>query len=161
MLAQLQERADVDTAEVDRRGELLRIRLRAGGAVRAITDDLERMGFLAAEAPVDTSGVRWYGPAAVGELSREEAGVIAARVVPTFGAANGLDREQIGATSALVAETLYACFIGRRDVRASPGGLALSCRRAVEQATRQQLGDGRAAALGRAIESDLAGTSPG
>lgn len=159
MLAQLQERADVETAEVDRRGELLRIRLSAGGSVTRIKDELERMGFIAEEAPGDT-GIRWYGPTAVGELSREEARVIAARVVPTFGAANALDHEQISAASALVADALYACFVGQLDGRASPGGLARSCGRAVAHATRQHLGGGRAAALGRAIESDLAGTSP-
>lgn len=124
-----------------------------------IAPELERMGFPAAEATVDTSGLRWYGPAEVGELSREEAGVIAARVVPAYGAANGLDRQQVGAASALVIEALYGCFTGRHDALASLGGMAVSCGHAAEQATRRQLGDDRAAALGRAIESDLAGLS--
>jgi hypothetical protein len=160
VLAQLEARSDVDAAEVDRRGELLRVRLRDGALVTAIREDLERLGFLAEDAPADTDGVRWHGRSAVGELSREEARVIAARVVPLFGAANDLDRTEIDVVSAVVVDALHACFIGRLDIGAAPGGLAPSCGRAVEAATRRQLGVERAAALGHAIEADLAGTSP-
>jgi len=82
----------------------LRVRLREGGTVTAITDQLEQMGFLAEEAVIDAGALRWYGPSAVGELSREESRVIAARVVPVFGAAHALSPSDVEAASALVAD---------------------------------------------------------
>jgi len=159
VLARLQERADVDAAEVDRRGELLRVRLREGGTVTAITDQLEQMGFLAEEAVIDAGPLRWYGPSAVGELSREESRVVAARVVPVFGAAHALSPSDVEAASALVADALYACFVRRYLTDASASGLAGPCGAAVEQATRERLGAEAGAALGRAIEADLSGAS--
>jgi hypothetical protein len=158
VLAQLEHRADVERAEVDRRGELLRIRLRAGGAVFAIRDELERMGF-AAEVPADTSAAdaRWYGISDVGELSRDEGQVIASRVVPPFAAAHGLAADAIATLSERVAAALYACFVGHRDTSLPPGGLAVPCGRAVEDAAAPLIGRERAAALGRAIEADLSG----
>ncbi len=159
MLAQLQERADVDTAEVDRHGELLRVRLRDGGLVTAIKDQLEQMGFLAEEIFIGAGPIRWYGPSAVAELSREEAGVIAARVVPIFGAAHALSTADIDAASALVVDALHACFVGRLRIDATARGLAGPCGVAAKQATRGYLGADRAAALGRAIEADLSGAS--
>jgi len=156
----MEERSDVDAVAVDRHGELLRVTHRADRDVAAILDALERMGFAAEEAsPADVAAARWYGSSEVGELSREEAAVIAARVVPAFAAANALDPEQVDAASRLVADALYACFIGRKHVLASPASLAASCGGAVELATRLQLGADRAAMLGRAIEADLAGAS--
>lgn len=157
MLAQLQRHPDVETAEVDRHGELLRVRLREDSALIEIRAELERMGFGADEAPAAVRD-RWYGPAAVGELSREEAGVIATRVVPAFGAANAIARERVDAAVVLVADALYACFTGGPDL-SSARGLASSCARAVERATRPHLGAERSAALARAVEADLAGGS--
>ena len=158
MLAQLEHRADVERAEVDRRGELLRIRLRAGGVASAIRDDLERMGF-ATEDPSDPSAVvaRWYGLSDVDELSRDEGRVIASRVVPPFAAGHGLAHDEIATLSDGVAAALYACFVDHRDAALPPGGLALPCARAVEDATAPLIGPERAAALGQAIEADLSG----
>jgi hypothetical protein len=158
VLAHLEERSDVESAEVDRRGEQLRVTLRVGGDAAAIREQLELMGF-AAEAALDAAAatVRWYGPATIGELSREESTVIASRVVPAFGAANGLGQTEIDAISTRVATALYECFVGHRDAAFEPGGLASPCGRAVEGATRLLLGAERAAALGRAVEADLAG----
>ncbi|MDP9319679.1 MAG: hypothetical protein M3P16_01120 [Chloroflexota bacterium] len=162
MLAHLEERSDVESAEVDRRGELLRITLRVGGDAAAIREQLELMGFAAEEAS-DAAGatVRWYGPASVGELSLEESTVIVSRVVPSFGAANGLGQAEIDAISTRVATAVYECFVGHRDAGLGPGGLASPCGRAVEGATRLLLGAERAAALGRAVEADLAGVASG
>ena len=78
MLAQLEQRADVAAAEVDRRGELLRINLRPPGTLDDIREALERMGFAAEETRDDVGG-RWYGVSDVRELSREEGRVIAYR----------------------------------------------------------------------------------
>ena len=118
------------------------------------------MGFAAEEVPDSaTAAVRWYGPSSVSELSREESAVIASRVVLQFGAANGLGQTDIDPLSTRVAAALYECFVGNRDAGLAPGGLAAPCGRAVEAATRAQLGADRAALLGRAIEADLAGVA--
>jgi hypothetical protein len=155
VLAQLEERHDVESATVDRRGELLRIRTRAGGDVSGIHDELERMGFAAEAAANVDPNLRWYGRSSVGELSREEGQVIAARVVPAFGAAKGLPPALIDAVGASVETALYECFIGHQDAALVPGGLAASCRYAVSAATSALLGPDSAAALGLAIESDM------
>ena len=158
MLAQLEERSDVESAEIDRRGELLRIRTRADGTSAVIRVQLELMGFAAEEAPdAGAATIRWYGPASVGELSREESVVIASRVVPPFGTARGMAQAEIDTLSARVATALYECFAGHRDAALRPGGLASPCGRAVEGATYPLLGAERAAELGRAVEADLAG----
>lgn len=118
------------------------------------------MGFAAEEAAAVTDGVRWYGPAAVGQLSPEEGAVIASRVAPRFVTANGLRAERSAALSTLVATALYECFIGHIDTARTPGGLAPSCRCAVEVAARPLLGSDLAIALARAVESDLSGAAP-
>lgn len=156
MLAQLERRPDVETAEVDRRGEHVRIRTRGGGDLGAVRDELARLGFAAEEA-TDVEVVRWYGSSSVGELSREEGTVIAGRVVPAFGVANGLRPEQIDALTTRVAAALYECFIGHQDAALARGGLASPCARAVEAASAPIIGAGPASALGRAIEADLTG----
>ena len=158
MLAQLEQRADVERAEVDRRGELLRIRLRADGVVSTLRGELERMGFAAEESSeASAADARWYGLADVGELSRDEGRVIALRVVPSFAVDRGLARNEITTLSDQVAAALYACFVGHRDTSQPPGGLAVPCGRAVEDATAPLIGPDHAAALGRAIEADLSG----
>ena len=160
MLAQLEQQADVEAAEGDRRGELLRIRTRAPGTVALIREQLELMGFAAEEAPdADAAAVGWYGGSSIGDLSREEGSVVAGRVVPAFGAANGLGQAEIDRLSTRVAAALYACFVGNRDAGLAAGGLAVPCGRAVDAATRAQLGPDRAALLGRAIAADLAGAA--
>lgn len=158
MLAQLERRSDIEAAEVDRRGELVRIRTRGVADVMAIRDDLERIGFAAEETAHAVGVARWYGRSSVGELSREEGTVIAVRVVPAFDAENHLRPEQVGALTTCVAAALYECFIGHQDAALPMGGLASSCGRAVAVATTALLGPDRAAELARAIEADLTGT---
>lgn len=166
MLAQLRQRADVDAAAVDRKGELLRIRLRAGGSVEAVREALEMMGFGAETAiGIDKDTVRWFGPSEVSELSHEEADVIASRVVPAFAATGAMSAEEIGLATARAAAALYGCFVDRaHGAAAAPAGpavagLASSCARAVADATRSLLGASRAKALGQAIEADMTGAS--
>jgi hypothetical protein len=162
VLAHVEERSDVESAEVDRRGELLRVTLRLGGDAATIREQLEPMGFAAEEAlDAAAATVGWYGPASVGELSREESTVIASRVVPSFGAANRLGQAEIDAISARVATALHECFVGHRDDALGPGGLASSCGRAVEGATTSLLGAPLATALRQAIELDLSGAESG
>ncbi len=55
-----------------------------------------------------------------------------------------------------MAAALYECFIGSPDPALVPGGLASSCGRAVTAATSPFLGLGRATALARAVEADIA-----
>ena len=160
MLAQLERHPDVETAEVDRRGRLLRVRMRAGGDPAMIRAELEGMGFAADEAP-NAVVARWYGRSSVGELSREEGEVIASRVVPASGAAAGLPSEQIAALSKVVADALYDCFVGHTGAALVPGELAAPCGRAAMAAAIPLIGLDRATALGRAIEADLGAPSGG
>lgn len=157
MLAQLERRPDVETAEVDRRGEHLRIRTRGPANADSIRDELERLGFAGEETGRADPTARWYGRSSVGELSREEGAVIAARVVPAFALANGLRSDEIDALVASVASALFECFVARRHAPPDPGGLVRACAEAVEGATRRRLGRGRALALARAVESDMGG----
>jgi hypothetical protein len=148
----------IDDVGVDRRGELLRIRVGSADDVRAVVDRLFEMGFAAQPvAEGETIEQRWYGPDDVSELSREEAYVIAHRVVPAFtkeGPSVGTDVEGL---VKLVATALHECFVSNSLSAADThGALNSACARAVKAATRRRLGADRATALGRAIETDLA-----
>jgi hypothetical protein len=103
---------------------------------------------------------RWYGLGSVSELSREEADVIAQRVVPAFVQQHGIGVGETQAVKEIVAAALHACFINHTlETAAPPGALNDACGRAVGKATSVRLGPDRAAALGRAIEGDLASRS--
>ena len=157
MLARLQSEPGVGSVEVDRRGELLRIRVGSAGDVRAVVDRLYEMGFAAQPVALgETIEQRWYGPNDVGELSREEAYVIARRVVPAFtqGPTAGAD---VDGLVNLVATALYEYFVTNSlHATETHGALNSACGWAVEAATRGRLGADRAMALGQAIETDLA-----
>jgi hypothetical protein len=154
VLARLEE-GGVEAAEVDRRGELLRVRLLSGSQVSEVVDALQRLGFAGEVLANEPPEVAWYGRDSIGELSREEGHVIARRVVPPFAKSYAVDVSEHDALTEAVAEALHRCFV-RNTLDANPaGGLHDSCTRAVEDATRERLGARRAAALGRAIEADL------
>jgi hypothetical protein len=157
VLARLEEEDVIDAAEVDRRGELIRLALRSTEEVPQVEKLLRRLGF-ASEVAVETAvgDRRWYPREAVGELSREEGEVIAQRVVPDFARLNGLATEDGAEIRRLVAAALHKCFVTNvLDATAPASSLHGPCGRAVEQTTRQRIGPARAAALGRAIEADL------
>jgi hypothetical protein len=158
VLARLQEEEAVETAEVDRRGELLRLRLRPSFDDTGVVDLLLNLGFAAEVVDHDVVGTRhWYGLASVGELSREEGKVIAGRVVPPFAEQTGLAVGEVAALKDLVATALHACFIATTlDAAAPHGALNSVCGHAVETAALERLGPHRAAALGKAIQADLA-----
>jgi hypothetical protein len=162
VLARLQEESAVEAAEVDRRGELLRLRLESSsdiGGVVALLLDLGFAGEVVSDAQVSDAPL-WYGLESVGELSREEGKVIAERVVPAFARLNGIESGNVEALKNSVATALHACFVRHTLGPAAPhGALNDACDRAVEKATTARLGPDRAAALGRAIESDLASRS--
>jgi hypothetical protein len=160
VLARLQEERAVESAEVDRRGELLRLRLTSSD-VTQVTDLLQQLGFLGEVVPDRAvAAMRWYGLATVSELSREESEVIAQRVVPVFAQQSGIGADEVEAVKELVSAALHACFVSHTlEATAPHGTLNDACGRAVEEATSVRLGPNSAAALGRAIEDDLASRS--
>lgn len=158
MLARLEEDQAVESAEVDRRGELLRVRLRSSFNVSGVVDLLMNVGFAADVVEhTDVGSALWYGLGTVGELSREEAKVIAQRVVPLFAQKNGVVVGDVEALVDLVASALHTWIISNTlDAAAPYGVLNSACGRAVEDAALPRLGPDRAAALGNAIAADLA-----
>ena len=126
-----------------------------------VTDVLKQLGFLGEVVPDGAvAAMRWYGLETVGELSREESEVIAQRVVPTFAQQSGFGVDGVPAVIELVSAALHACFVSHTlEATAPQGMLNDACGRAVEEATSARLGPNRAAALGRAIEDDLASRS--
>ena len=118
---------------------------------------LQELGFFGEIMRNQTSGGRWYGRDAVGELSAEEAGVIARRVVPKFAQEHRLmDIESI--VISVVTAALHQCFVTSVLELGTPAhALDDSCGRAVRAATQAQLGDELASLLGRDIEADFAG----
>jgi hypothetical protein len=157
VLARLEEEPGVIQAEVDRHGTLLRVHLVDASATAPVIARLQELGFFGQIMRNETSGGRWYGRDAVGELSAEEAGVIARRVVPKFTREHRLiDIESI--VISLVTAALHQCFVTSvLDLGTPAHALDDSCGRAVRAATQAQLGDELASLLGRDIEADLAG----
>jgi len=161
VLARLEQIVGVESAEIDRRGELLRLRLAHPETLVVVTRTLEELGFSSdplGEAHVSAAAVaRWYGRGAVGELSREEAGVIARRVVGPFVASRALSATQGARVGDTVARALYECFVAHTlTASAVPDSLREVCARAVEMAVRPELGIEGAAELARLLREDLA-----
>lgn len=161
MLARLEAEPGVDTAEVDRRGELLHVRVGSAADVTHVVDLLQELGF-AAELMPDAEIVAqdWYGRDRVGELSQEEAHVIARRVVPPLADQWRLAAHDVEDLSVIVATALHAWFLSRDPATSgSAEASRRACGRAVEDAARGRIGNERAALLGSAIEADLASRS--
>lgn len=158
MLTRLVSLDGVVMAEVDHRGELLRLSLeetadlslaravlRELGYGSELVDDVARLG--------DT---RWYGPSTVRELSREEARVIAARITPPFASARGLLPAQVGRVQDAVAQALFTCFTQHTlGPGAVPGTLRGACSSAVEEAIRDLVGPEAARHYVAAMWADL------
>lgn len=114
MLARLETIDGVEGAEVDHRGKLLRLRLHRDEVLGAVRTALGELGYRADDIPDDGTeivGVRWYGATQIGDLSREEAEVIARRVTPAIAREHGLDTAAGKGLERTVAEALYGCFI--------------------------------------------------
>jgi hypothetical protein len=145
-------------AEVDRHGTLLRLHLLDASAMDPLIARLHELGFIGEVVPNETSARRWYGRNAVGELSAEEAGVIAGRVVPKFAREHGLTGDVEVALIGVATTALHQCFITNvLGVGTPTHALDDSCGRAVYAATQARLGDELATLLGSDIEADLAG----
>jgi len=156
VLARLEEEQMVTRAEVNRHGTLLRVHLVDADATSSVIARLQELGFMGEVASNETSPVRWYGRGAVGELSAEEAGGIARRVVPKFAREHHLRNTQ--AIVSVVTEALHQCFVANvLDVGTPTQALDDSSSQAVRAATQAQLGDELAALLGITVQTDLAG----
>lgn len=161
MLARLEAEPSVDVAEVDRRGELLHLRVGSASAVSHVIDLLQELGFAGELVPgVEIAAEDWYGPDRVGELSREEARVIAGRVIPRLAEDGHIEAGEVEALSQVVASALHAWFLtGDPAARGSAELFRSAACRAVETAARAQIGTERARILGKAIEIDLGSRS--
>ena len=156
MLARLSGIDGVHSVEVDHAGELLRFvvdRPDIGAAVQRL---LLELGFASTQIEEGIpSDVRWYGPNDVFELSREEAHVIASRVVAAFGQTHEIDDPQ--RLVAVTADALVRCFAdgsARSDAEAGTSAARLSS--AVADAGRAILAPDAAEYLGRLVRMDLA-----
>lgn len=160
MLARLEEIDGVALAEVDHRGELLRLRLTSEDALAGAVATLREMGYGADELSGAAAAERWYGRDTVRELSREEGEVIARRVVSAFARARGIASSISGDLVDLVARALYACFAAHTlGARAEAGALRRACASAVEAAVRDRLGPDRARELAALLSADLGRSS--
>ncbi|HEY8655249.1 MAG TPA: hypothetical protein VIN34_00760 [Candidatus Limnocylindria bacterium] len=160
MLARLSEIPGVGRPEVDHRGELLRMRLDRGEALSVVHAALAELGYRAercSEAVAATAAVRWYGTAGVSDLSREEAGVIAARVVPAVARGQRLDQAATDELARAVGDALYRCFTAHTlPAAAPPIALRAACAADVEAAAVPHIGAAAARALSAALWDDLA-----
>ena len=155
MLARLATIDGLIAVEVDHRGELLRLKLTTPALLDRVHSALHALGYRADVDPQPSGpDERWYGPAGVSELSREEAGVIAQRLVPPFARTEALSAGTADRLVAVVTRALHRCFIGHTlAAGAPPGELRTACSDAVRDAI-QELIDADAverfvAALGR------------
>lgn len=162
MLARLQAEPQVERAEADVHGELLRLRLTDAMLLPAVLTVLEELGFAAAIAEEDTGDHAWYGADRVDELSQAEGRIIAQRVVPSFAQGRGLDAATTNALIDAVADGLHECFTSHAlDANAPPSALRSECGDAAQRATMPLIGRDLAARLGTLIEADLASRSTG
>lgn len=95
MLARLESIPGVGLADVDHRGELLRLRLDQADALASVRAALEELGYSADDVTGDPASAgegRWYSAQTVRQLSREESEVIARRITPPMTHARSLDQ---------------------------------------------------------------------
>lgn len=160
MLARVGDLECVADAEVDHRGEYLRV-----GADEACLDAVRRVlaeaGY-AAERVVDANApqikaavTRWYTARSVSELSREEASALAAEIAPAFldetGVPVGAD-ELRGVIASALADVFTSHSLGPRDL---PNTLVRRYGPAVAAAASSLLGPNDAERLGRFVDERL------
>lgn len=156
MLARLEAIDGVTLAEVDHRGELLRLQLMSGQALEDAIQTLRELGYGADRSGDAPAVARWYGRDTVRELSREEGDVIAERVMSTFARSRGIDPSTRAQLEDLVTRALYAYFAAHTlDKSAAPGTLVRECVNVVEAAVRDLLGPDGARELAALLSADL------
>lgn len=157
MLARLSGIAGVDSAEIDHRGELLRVRARTSAAIDRARAALTDLGYdaSAADLSVDQQ-IRWYDAASVRDLSREEARIIAQRVLSGFAGARDLDSGRLDELRTAITGALFGVFASHElGVASRPGTFLSECVRAVEQAAAEIIGSDRAREISSILERDL------
>ena len=158
MLARVEKLEGADRAEIDYRGDFLRLSLNDDGALALIADLLKGLGYESVRA---TDGevqavARWYDIASVGDLSRVEASVIADRIVPSFALARKLSPDQIERVRIAVVDALHHCFVSTALASGpSLGTFRLSCARAVADRVRPIVGRASARTLAELVNADL------
>jgi hypothetical protein len=158
VLARVEDLEGVDHAEIDYRGDLLRLSLSSDLALGLAADLLRVLGYAserATDAEVQTV-TRWYDIDSVGDLSRVEASVIAERTVPPFALARKLSPDQTDRVRGAVVDALHNCFVST-PLASGPslGAFRLSCGRAVEESVRPIVGRASARTLGALLNADL------
>ncbi len=158
MLARVEGLEGVDHAEIDYRGDLLRLSLTDDLALGLTADVLKGLGYASerasdAEVQAVTS---WYDIASVGDLSRVEASVVADRILPSFALARKLSPDQTEGVRSAVVEALHNCFVSTRLASGpSLGAFRLSCMSAVEESARPIVGPASARILADLLNADL------
>jgi len=145
-------------AKTDHSGELVRLVDRGQSAgVRARLMDL---GYgseeLAAAARATALENDWYAPS---DLSREEAHVLASRIVPAFAQEHTIDPAHAPALEQRVQIALFGCFTGIAIPSSAPStSMPGACREAVAVAAAADglIGEGAAAELGVFVQRWLA-----
>ena len=157
MLARLDAMPGLSEAEVDHRGELLRLVVSDASVLATVSSELSALGYRA--DPVSglvASDVRWYAVDDVRDLSREEAEIIARRVTSAFTSSHALSEAHAIRLEHAVAEALYRCFaeneLGPAD---APGTLRSACCDAAEEAARTIVGDDAAREYASLLAKDL------
>ena len=158
MLARVEGLVGVDRAQIDYRGDILRLRLTDDGALAIVTDVLKGLGYESDRASdIDVETVTtWYDRESVGDLSRVEASVIADRILPSFVAIRRLSPGQTDDLRRAVRDALHNCFASTALANGpSLGEFRLSCVRAVEDTARPIVGPASARTLAELLNADL------
>ena len=158
MLAHVQGLEGVEHAEIDYRGDLLRLSLNDDLALGLTADLLRSLGYDSArarDAEVHTV-TTWYDTDSVGDLSGVEASVIADRTVPPFALNRKLSPDESERVRSAVVSALHRCFVGTA-LASGPSLCAfrLSCVAAVEESVRPILGRASARTLAELVNADL------
>ena len=158
MLARVEGLEGMDHAQIDYRGDFLRLFLSDIHALASTADLLKVLGCeseRAGDADVWTAST-WYDTESVGDLSRVEASVIADRVLPSFVATRKLSRGQTDDLRNAVRDALHNCFVNTSLGNGpSLGEFRLSCVRAVEDNARPIVGPASARTLAELLNADL------
>ena len=139
-------------------GELVRFvdRGQAAGVRARLTDLGYGSEELAGAAKSTSLEHEWYAPS---DLSREEAQVLARKIVPAFAEEHPIDPTQTPALEQRVQGALFGCFTGIAIPSSAPSrSLPGACREAIAVAAAADglIGPGAAAELGLFVERWLA-----
>ncbi len=163
MLARLEALDGVVSAAVDHRGELLRLGVRDEGVLDRVRHALRDLGYGASAIDAsEQTNERWYASANVRELSREEARIVADRVVPPFAVAYPLTDSEATRLTSVVSTALFECFTAHTLGSGPPAdSLRRLCSQAVAEAAKVLVGTDAADDLAARIDADLGGSATG